>query len=145
MRTVRPQRQSPWKRAAVVLGLLGLFGPGRLAWGQWQPLFPGGAFGPQVDPDESGASGELDLSGSIAPFVDGDVARRFEVLRGEVDAKRFDIAVEAKGNILVADSEAFGGTGGIIRIDPKTGEQSKVAAGGKVLGPRSVAVVRPAA
>lgn len=70
-------------------------------------------------------------------FAGGDLATPVGIaIEGPLD-----IAVEAKGDIVVADSEAFGGTGGIIRIDPRTGKQSKVASGGKVLGPRSVAVV----
>ncbi len=54
------------------------------------------------------------------------------------------IAVEADGNILVADSEAFGGKGGVIRVDPETGEQSKVSAGKKFVEHRGLAIV-PAA
>jgi Ca2+-binding RTX toxin-like protein len=37
------------------------------------------------------------------------------------------IAVEGDGDILVADGEAFGGTGGVIRVDAKTGVRTGVS------------------
>ncbi len=37
------------------------------------------------------------------------------------------IAVEANGNIIVADADAFGGTGGIIRVNPVTGARTTVS------------------
>src|SRR5581483_10808587 len=44
------------------------------------------------------------------------------------------------GDILVADGNAFGGNGGIIRVDPVTGEQAPVAVGGNFLDPSGIAV-----
>jgi sugar lactone lactonase YvrE len=38
------------------------------------------------------------------------------------------IALDAKGNILVADIDAYGGTGGVIKVNPKTGKESKLSA-----------------
>jgi sugar lactone lactonase YvrE len=40
------------------------------------------------------------------------------------------LAVEANGDILVADENAFGGTGGVIRVDPATGARTTVSANG---------------
>ena len=37
------------------------------------------------------------------------------------------IAIEADGDILVVDSGAFGGTGGVIRVDPVTGARTTVS------------------
>src|SRR5262245_9364295 len=36
------------------------------------------------------------------------------------------LAVESNGNFLVADGDAFGGPGGIIRVDPLSGAQTTV-------------------
>jgi glutamate synthase domain-containing protein 3 len=44
------------------------------------------------------------------------------------------IALEADGDILVADSNAFGGTGGVIRVDPQTGARTAVSANGAPAG-----------
>ena len=55
------------------------------------------------------------------------------------------IAVEADGDILVADADAFGGHGGAIRVDPATGAQTTVSAGGSFVSPVGIAVVPPAA
>jgi hypothetical protein len=38
------------------------------------------------------------------------------------------VAIEADGHILVADSDAFGGTGGVIRVDPASGARTAVSA-----------------
>jgi len=40
------------------------------------------------------------------------------------------VAVEADGDILVADSDALGGTGGVIRVDPASGARTAVSANG---------------
>ncbi len=37
------------------------------------------------------------------------------------------IAVEANGNILIADPSAFGGSGGVIRVNPSTGARTTVS------------------
>jgi sugar lactone lactonase YvrE len=55
------------------------------------------------------------------------------------------VAVDAKGSILVADATAFGGgcgagCGGIIRVDPATGAQSRVASGGVFTDPSDLAL-----
>ena len=55
------------------------------------------------------------------------------------------IAVEADGDLLVADQEAFGGPGGAIRVDPATGTQTTVSSGGSFLDPFGIAVVPAAA
>jgi hypothetical protein len=44
------------------------------------------------------------------------------------------------GDILVADFSAFGGLGGVIRIDPNTGAQTTVASGGSFVDPVGIAV-----
>ncbi len=38
-----------------------------------------------------------------------------------------DVAIEADGHILVVDVDAFGGTGGVIRVDPVTGARTTVS------------------
>ena len=40
------------------------------------------------------------------------------------------VVVEANGGILVADTDALGGSGGVIRVDPTTGAQTAVSSGG---------------
>jgi sugar lactone lactonase YvrE len=44
------------------------------------------------------------------------------------------VAVEADGDILVADENAFGGTGGVIRVDPSSGARTTVSANGAPAG-----------
>ena len=57
------------------------------------------------------------------------------------------VALEADGDILVADASAFGGTGGVIRVDPASGARTAVSANGAPAGgpdfadPLGVAVV----
>jgi hypothetical protein len=51
------------------------------------------------------------------------------------------VAIEANGQILVADPTAFGGGGGVIRIDPETGSQTIVSSGGSFVDPIGIAVV----
>jgi streptogramin lyase len=55
-----------------------------------------------------------------------------------------DLVVDANGDILVVDSSAFGpgtfGTGGIIRVDPLTGAQTTLAAGGSFADPDSLVI-----
>lgn len=49
------------------------------------------------------------------------------------------------GDILVADINAFGGPGGIIRVDPVTGAQTTVSSGGSFVAPTAVAMITSAA
>lgn len=42
------------------------------------------------------------------------------------------------GDILVSDAQAFGGTGGIIRVNPLTGAQTTVSSGGSFVDPAYV-------
>lgn len=50
--------------------------------------------------------------------------------------------VIATGDIIVADPNAFGGAGGIIRVDPTTGAQTVVSSGGLFVDPMGVTVDR---
>ena len=57
------------------------------------------------------------------------------------------VAIEADGNILVADADAFhdpdvspGLPGGVIRVDPTTGAQTTVSAGGSFADPLGIAL-----
>ncbi len=50
------------------------------------------------------------------------------------------IAVARGGTVLVADADAFGGPGGVIRVDPVTGAQTKVSAGGLFSNPFDITV-----
>jgi hypothetical protein len=52
----------------------------------------------------------------------------------------FGVALEADGDILVADTDAFGGGGGVIRVDPATGAQTAVSTGGSFVDPAGIAV-----
>jgi hypothetical protein len=52
------------------------------------------------------------------------------------------IDVEESGNIVVADSNAFGGGGGVIRVDPMTGVQTRVTTT-TFVEPQGIAVVPP--
>lgn len=53
----------------------------------------------------------------------------------------FGIALDAAGDILVADANAFDFNGAVIRVDPPTGERSTVSAGGTFRNPYGIAVV----
>jgi DNA-binding beta-propeller fold protein YncE len=50
------------------------------------------------------------------------------------------IAVEANGDILVADKEFDGGSGEIVRIDHTTGAQTALSSGGNLIDPVGIAV-----
>jgi hypothetical protein len=50
------------------------------------------------------------------------------------------IAIEPDGDIIVADISAFGGFGGVIRVDPVSGDQTRVSSGGSFVGPLGVAL-----
>jgi hypothetical protein len=42
------------------------------------------------------------------------------------------IAITSTGRIIVGDENAFGGTGGVFSVNPKTGNTTKVASGGRL-------------
>jgi sugar lactone lactonase YvrE len=44
------------------------------------------------------------------------------------------------GDVIVVDTSAFGGTGGIIRVDPVTGAQAPISGGGNFVKPSGVVV-----
>ncbi len=44
------------------------------------------------------------------------------------------------GDILVADSSDFGGSAGVIRVDPETGAQTVVSSGGVFVNPAGIAI-----
>ncbi len=51
------------------------------------------------------------------------------------------LAVDLKaGDILVTDPNAFGFTGGVIKVDPGTGAQTKVSSGGFFVDPFGIAL-----
>ena len=50
------------------------------------------------------------------------------------------VALEADGDILIADFDAFDLTGGVIRVDPVSGAQTTVSSGGSFHSPTGVAV-----
>lgn len=52
------------------------------------------------------------------------------------------LAVAANGDIFVADSAAFGGGGGIIKVDPVTGQQTVISSGGQFYDPTGIALDR---
>ncbi|TLZ82898.1 MAG: hypothetical protein E6K11_00865 [Methanobacteriota archaeon] len=51
------------------------------------------------------------------------------------------VSVPTLQTILVADEDAFGGSGGVIRVDPTTGAQTVVSSGGNFVDPVGIAVV----
>ena len=44
------------------------------------------------------------------------------------------------GDLLIVDQSAFGNTGGVIRVDPVTGDQSHVSSLGSFLNPIGIAI-----
>jgi len=55
------------------------------------------------------------------------------------------IALDADGSILVVDQDAFGGPGGVIRVDPATGarttvSESSTSGGPSFVTPRDIAL-----
>ncbi len=50
-----------------------------------------------------------------------------------------DVAIETNGNIIVADSSAFGDTGGVIRVHPSTGVRTTVSRNSSPTGTPSFA------
>ena len=78
-----------------------------------------------ADPDAFGGSGGLitvsQSSGGQAPLSNNSisVAKLFSDPSG--------VALGPDGTLLVADPDAFGGSGGVIRVDPQTGQQSPLS------------------
>jgi hypothetical protein len=76
--------------------------------------------------------------------VDPRTGTQTVVSSGDLLAWPVGLAVEADGNVVIADREAFGDAttarGGLVRVDRQTGKQSKVSAGGLVQSPSRVAV-----
>jgi Ca2+-binding RTX toxin-like protein len=54
-----------------------------------------------------------------------------------------DLTVAPSGRILVADYDAFGGTGGVISVDPATGKETKVSANDMAVNSGSQLFVDP--
>jgi HYR domain/NHL repeat len=50
------------------------------------------------------------------------------------------IAIAANGDLLVVDESAFGGSGGVIRVDPVTGAQATVSSGNFFVDPAGIAI-----
>src|SRR6266540_1747499 len=50
------------------------------------------------------------------------------------------IALAPNGDLLVVDVDAFGGSGGVIRVDPATGAQTVVSSGGFFVDPVEIAL-----
>ncbi|WP_119730195.1 hypothetical protein [Thermomonospora amylolytica] len=58
----------------------------------------------------------------------------------DLPSRPLGLAVESNGTILVADADAFDGTGGVRRVNPASGEKSVLSAGGFFRDPWGVAV-----
>lgn len=50
------------------------------------------------------------------------------------------VALETSGDLVIADRDAFGGNGGVLRVDPGTGAQATVSSGGSFSQPIGIAV-----
>jgi Ca2+-binding RTX toxin-like protein len=50
------------------------------------------------------------------------------------------VAIASNGELLVTDQEAFGGSGGVIRVDPNTGTQTPLSTGGNFVDPLGIAI-----
>jgi hypothetical protein len=73
--------------------------------------------------------------------VDPATGAQTPVASGGSFANPARVALEADGDILVADADAFAfGTGGVIRVDPATGAQTTVSSGGSFADPVAVAL-----
>jgi hypothetical protein len=57
---------------------------------------------------------------------------------GDLFVRPFDLAIDASGQILVADTEAFGGSGGVIKVDPGSGVQTPLSFGDNFQGPAGI-------
>ncbi len=83
-----------------------------------------------------------DLGKQAVIALDAQAGHACVVSAGGLLALPTGIAVNAAGQILVADAEAFGGKCGIIRIDPSSGAQLAVSQDGYFVDPQSIAVAR---
>jgi sugar lactone lactonase YvrE len=73
--------------------------------------------------------------------VDPATGAQTTVASGGSFANPARVALEAGGDILVTDADAFAfGTGGVIRVDPATGAQTTVSSGGSFADPVAVAL-----
>ncbi len=72
--------------------------------------------------------------------IDPTSGDRTVVSEGGAFSSPAGVVVEANGGILVADTDAFGGSGGVIRVDPVTGAQTTVSSGGTFVSPIGVAL-----
>jgi Ca2+-binding RTX toxin-like protein len=98
-----------------------------------------------ADPNAFGGDGGL-----IA--VDPDTGAERPVSNNPISAQDLfkdptGIAIDAEGTLIVADPEAFGGTGGLIRVDPETGQQFPLSSNassvlGQFVDPEGVAITR---
>ncbi|HUG93501.1 MAG TPA: PQQ-binding-like beta-propeller repeat protein [Planctomycetaceae bacterium] len=94
-RTVFPSLPAVFLKTTTLFSLLVL---SATALAQHQLPFPRDVDAPAGADSET--FGESDLATSIAPFVDGDLTRSFEAIRGHVAAERYDQAVEVLGRLL---------------------------------------------
>ena len=83
-----------------------------------------------------------DLGRQAVIEIDGRTGQPCVVSAGGFLAIPTGIAVDAAGQILVVDAEAFDGKGGIIRIDPSSGAQHAVSQDGYFVDPQSMAIAR---
>jgi streptogramin lyase len=63
------------------------------------------------------------------------------VASGSPIQRPFAVALDHQGDLVVADVDAFGGNGGVIRVDPATGATTPLASGGSFVDPGGIAVV----
>ncbi len=61
-------------------------------------------------------------------------------LRKGLFASPSDVVVDAKGDLIVTDPNAFDGAGALFRVDPVTGAQTIIASGGNFVYPAGVAI-----
>jgi streptogramin lyase len=82
-----------------------------------------------------------DLNTASVVRIDHLTQEQITITTGGLLSRPFGIALEANGNILVADTSSFGSSnGGIIRLDPATGAQTVLSSGGLFTIPYGVAV-----
>jgi sugar lactone lactonase YvrE len=66
---------------------------------------------------------------------------RTQLTSGDNLPTPYGMAVDATGSIIVVDPSAFGGQGGVVRVDPLTGAQTVISSGGIFIEPAAVVVV----
>src|SRR4051812_38468820 len=81
-----------------------------------------------VDPDARDANGNAGVGGVIK--VNAETGEQDLVSTGGFFENPTGIALDADDNIFVADTAAFGGDGGVIRIDKTSHDQVEVASNG---------------